>query len=466
MSNELNSSARQLGFWMCVALVIGNIIGSGIFLLPASLAPYGLNSVWAWLLTSTGAIGLALVFAGLSRGLPTAGGPYDYTRLAFGALPGFLVMWCYWISTWVGIAAIATALVSYLSNLLPWIASTHAASILLTIGFIWLLTAVNVLGTRSAGKVQVVTAALKLIPLLAIVGLGVYLALSGSPLLETTHLTSTHFDLSAVTAAATLTLFALCGMESAAVASGKVRDPARTIPRATIVGTVLAAVVYIIASTTIMLLVPGDRLAQSNAPFADVAAMFWGSGVAHWFALFAAISCFGALNGWILVNGQLGFQLGRSGLFPKSFARETAARTPAISLFVSSAFASVLVLMNFGKSIVAVFTFLVLLSTTAVLFMYLLCSLAALKLLRNGTIPASKGNMGLAIGGAIGAVFSLWALAGAGISTDPHTCGSSLICWTPWHANPVYLGFLLLAVGVPIYCAMRAHNVVTQPALP
>lgn len=464
MNNPAGVAPRQLGFWMCVALVVGNIIGSGIFLLPASLAPYGLNSIWAWLFTSAGAIALAMVFGGLSRALPGACGPYDYARQAFGPLPAFLVIWGYWLSNCVTVAAISSALVSYLSHLLPWITASHTTSILLTLAFVWLLTGVNIVNMRSAGKIQVATAVLKVIPLLAIVGLGLYLAATGSPMLGTARLASTTFDINAVTAAATLTLFALCGMESASVASDKVHDAERTIMRATLTGTVLAALIYVIASSTVMMLVPSDQLAKSNAPFADVAALFWGPGVAHWFAFFAAISCFGALNGWILVNGQLGLQLARNGLFPQAFTRETAAGTPVVAIVTSSIVGSILVLVSSGESIVAVFTFLVLLSTTAVLFMYLLCSLAVFVLLRRGAVARSRFATSLAIAGAIGSLFSLWAIAGAGISIDPGICNGSLFCWTPWKSNPVYLGFFLLALGVPVYYAMRARRTVALGA--
>lgn len=446
---------------MCVALVVGNIIGAGIFLLPASLAPYGMNSVWAWLLTSAGAVVLAFVFAGLSRAFPNSGGPYAYTRMAFGDLPAFIVIWGYWISVWVANAAIATGSVSYLSNLLPWIVNIPGASAIVTVVFVWLLTAVNVYGVRAAGNLQIVTTLLKLMPLLAIAGLGVYLALTGSSQLHNAHLTATHFSLDGVTAAATLTLFALCGLESASVAADKVKDPARTIPRATLLGTVLSALIYIVASTAVMALIPGDKLAHSNAPFADVASLFWGSSAAHWIALFAAISGFGALNGWILLHGELPFQMAKSGLFPKIFAQESPRRTPTFALCLTSGLVTVLVLMNYGKSMVEVFSYMVLLSTTATLVMYLLCALAVLKLLRTGAIAASRFTGWLAIAGVIGTIFALWAVIGAGFSTDSSICGSTLICWAPWQKNPVYLGFALLALAVPIFYLMRRRQSVT-----
>src|SRR5262245_27570493 len=121
---EPTSAPRQLGFWMCLALVVGNMIGSGIFLLPSSLAPYGLNSILGWLMTAVGALMLAIVFAQLSRVYPQAGGPYVYPRVAFGECAGYLMAWGYWMSVWVGNAAIAIGTVAYLAELVPVIKST------------------------------------------------------------------------------------------------------------------------------------------------------------------------------------------------------------------------------------------------------------------------------------------------------------------------------------------------------
>src|ERR1700683_4040378 len=193
-----------LGFWMCVALVVGNSIGSGVFLLPASLAPFGLNSVIAWGFTASGAIALAIVFACLSRAYPQAGGPYAYVHLAFGPLTAFIVAWGYVISIWVGNAAIATGAVSYLTPLLPWIAQTPGASAAVTLFFLWMLTLVNWYGIRASGWVQSVTTVLKVLPLLAIAGLGVFAVRSGNIAAAGVPL-----SLSGTTAAATLTLWAL-----------------------------------------------------------------------------------------------------------------------------------------------------------------------------------------------------------------------------------------------------------------
>ena len=455
MQDSNATRERGLGFWMCTALVVGNMIGSGIFLLPASIAPYGMNSVVAWLVTAAGAMFIAVVYAALARAFPTSCGPYDYTRIAFGELAGFIVAWGYWISIWVGNAAIATGAVSYLSDLFPVI-GTQPTFAFITIGVIWVLTGVNVWGTRAAGSVQMVTTVLKVLPLLAIAGLGLFLLFTHSQAMQPALHAPTHFSVSAVTAAATLTLFALLGLESATVPAGKIENPETTIPRVTLLGTFLTAALYVLSCTSVLLLIPSATLAQSHAPFADVARMFWGEGAAKSLALFAAISGFGALNGWILLQGELPFHMAKQRMFPQLFARESSRRTPAVSICIGSVLVTILIGMNSSKSMVDVFSFVILLSTAATLVMYLLCALAVLKLLRTGELPASSPRLKwLAFVAIVSTIYALWAIAGAGISVDATVCGKQLICWAPWMSNPAILCIVLLGSGVPVFYLMR-----------
>jgi APA family basic amino acid/polyamine antiporter len=465
VNGQTKDTSRLLGFWMCTALVIGNIIGSGIFFLPASLAPYGLsNATSAWLFTGSGAVILAFVFAGLSRGLPGAAGPYAYTRMAFGELPAFLVAWGYWIGVWAGNAAIATGGVSYLSDLFPVIGQRPGLAPMVTLSVIWLLTAVNILGARTAGGVQIVTTVMKLIPLIVIAGIGLFMLFGGDARIASAAHAAVPVSLGAFTAAATLTLWPLLGFESASVAAERVRDPSRVIPRATIIGAALAAVIYIVASTAVQVLIPAEELAKSNAPFADVARLFFGDAVGHWLALFAVISAFGALNGWILLQGELPFQLARDGVFPRFFASESHYRTPARALYLSSALVTGLVMLNYDKSMVQIFNFVILISSFSSLVLYFVCALAVLKLLSEGKLMIARTRTaGLAICGVLGGGYALWAMVGAGISTDAQLCGNELICWAPWAKNPVYLGSALIALGLPVYFAMRWRGRVPAP---
>jgi basic amino acid/polyamine antiporter, APA family len=424
---------QKLGFWMATALVVGNVIGSGVYMLPASLAPYGRSSLAGWLFTATGALLLAAVFAALSRAFPQDGGPYVYTRAAFGELAGFVVAWGYWISVWVGNAAIATGAVSYTSAFFPWIAGVPGASALVTIAVVWLLTFVNCRGVRAVGWVQAVTTVLELLPLLAV-------ALVGGFYVRSENLVSfgeAPLTLDGITGAATLALWALLGFESATVPADKVEDPARTIPRATMLGTVVTAFVCTAACCTVLLVVPKARLAASNAPFADAARLMWGEGAAKLVAVFAAISAYGALNGWILLQGELPFAMARDGVFPRAFARESPRHTPVFALVTTSGLVTLLVLANFHASMAQVFTFMILLATSANLVAYLVCSLALLVLMRRGALGgARRGTPGLAVAGGVGALYSLWAIAGA---------GKEAMAW----------GALLLIAALPIHAAMK-----------
>ena len=424
---------QLLGFWMCVALVVGNSIGSGVFLLPASLAPYGLNSVIAWGFTGCGALLLAIVFAQLSRAFPHAGGPYAYVNLAFGPFTAFIVAWGYWISIWVGNAAIATGAVSYLSPLMPWIATVPGASAGVTLFFLWLLTFVNCYGIKASGWVQSVTTVLKLLPLVAICALGLF-AVRGATVGAASAIP---LSVSGTTAAATLTLWALLGLESATIPASKVNDPSRIIPRATLLGTLITALICILACTTVLLLVPPATLASSNAPFVDLASHYWGTIAGKTLAVFAAISGFGALNGWILLQGELPNVMAKNGVFPRIFAQDSARYTPTFALLFSSGLVSILILMNYQKTMVSVFTFMILLSTTACLVLYLLCSLALLRLQWSGQMPRQRGRLvPLAIVGVIATTFSLWAIVGA---------GREAVLW----------GSVLLLLGAPLYFLVR-----------
>jgi basic amino acid/polyamine antiporter, APA family len=424
---------QLLGFWMCVALVVGNTIGSGVFMVPASLAPYGLNSLVAWGFTASGAILLALLFSQLSRAHPHSGGPYAYTRLAFGPFPAFVVAWGYWISIWVGNAAIVTGAVSYLTPIFPQVAASAATSTTITLVALWGLTLVNWYGIKASGWVQSVTTVLKLLPLFAIAAVGLLSVgrASHSPLM---HLP---LSLSGTTATVTLTLWALLGMESATIPADKVHDPARTIPRATVVGGLLTALVCIVACSTVLLLVPSATLAHSDAPFVDLARELWGGWAAKLFALFVTISAFGCLNGWVLLQGELPAAMAKTGVFPAIFARESSRRTPGFGLFFGSALVTALYLMNFQKSLANIFTFMILLSTTACLVMYAVCSLALLRLvwtrqMAGATLRAAP----LAVMGVLAAVYSFWAIVGAG-------------------AEAVMWGCVLLACGAPVYFLVR-----------
>ena len=426
---------RQLGFWMCLALVVGNMIGSGVFLLPASLAPYGLNSILGWIFTASGGVLLAIVFAQLARVYPQAGGPYLYPRVAFGEGCGFVMAWGYWMSVWVGNAAIAIGTVAALSELVPALRTTKGAPALTAVALIWILTFVNWRGVKQVGILQLVTTVLKLMPLLAVVILAIVLIVGQDT--SVIKVEPQPFTISAVTAAAILTLWPLLGLESATVPAENVIDPTRNIPRSTLWGTIVTAIIYVIACSAVILLIPGSQLKDSNAPFADVMRLFWGDGAASAVALFVFISGFGALNGWILIQGEMPRVLAKEKIFPQLFAHESRYRTPDYSLFITSALVTIVMLMNYSGSMVSVFTFIILISTSAYLVMYLFCSLAAFKLALRGDLGVQGRKLVWLLAVAmLGALYSAWTLWGA---------GKEAFLW----------GMGLFALGLPLYFLMK-----------
>ncbi len=424
------SDRKALGLWTLTALVVGNMIGSGVFLLPASLASFGGVSFLGWLVTAAGSMLVGLVFGRLARRAPAAGGPYAYSRQAFGDFAGFLVGWGYWISCWSALAAIAVAMVGYLGEFIPGLATTPALAAGTAIAAIVLLTGVNAAGVRGAGLVQFVTTIIKMLPLIGIV-------LFGLSRFETAHFepfnpTDKPLPL-AVIGCLALTLWAFLGLEAATVPAGEVVEPRRTIPRATIIGISIAAVLYIASTGVVMGMVPREALAVSTAPFADAAAILWGPIGGKLVAAGAFVSCFGALNGWILIAGQLPLAIARDGLFPPLFGRLSKSGTPAQGLAVSSALACALVLSNFTQALVTMFTAMILLSTLASLIPFAFSAMAELHL----TLREQKSGM---VGGAIisllAFVYAMVAIGGAGQQT-------------------VFWGFLAFVGGIPFYVLTR-----------
>lgn len=430
------ASGGKMGRWMAVSLVVGNMIGSGIFLLPAALAPLGWNSALGWVLTIAGGLCLAATFAWLARAMPVAGGPYAYSAAAFGPLTAFLVTWSYWISLWIGNAAIAVAGVSYLGAFVPGLAALQGGDALAAVVMIWALTLLNLRGARSAGGFQLVTTLIKIVPLVLVLVLAGMALGSGEASLPPLPGLGEAGGLQAelVTAAATLTLWALLGLESATVPADSIAEPERNVPFATLVGTAITGLLYLVTCSAIVLLMPVEVIANSSAPFADFVARFWAPGPALAIAGFAAISCIGALNGWILVQAELPWAMARDGTFPRWFAATNKAGVPARALVVSSALMTVVMLLNFQSSAAEIFGFLLLIATCTSLFMYLVCMAAALVLRFNGSLASRKWLPPVA---ALAVLYSAWTIYGA---------GEEAVAW----------GLVLLVLGLPAYYAFAA----------
>jgi basic amino acid/polyamine antiporter, APA family len=423
----------KIGLLTSTSLVVGNMIASGVFLLPASLAAYGGIGLLGWVGSSAGAIVLALLFSKLSKMIPNAlGGPYAYTRAGLGDFAAYLVAWGYAISIWCTNAAIAVAFVSYMTVFFEALETNSLLALGTGLSAIWLLTWVNTLGVKEVGWVQKITTILKITPLVLVTIMGLFF-------IDFQNFTpfniSSVSNFSAITATATLTLFAFLGLESATIPTGNIHEPEKTIPRATMIGTIITIFVYVLSSTVIMGMIPAAELKNSNAPFADAAAIIWGNSARYWVAAGAIVSTLGALNGWILLQGQMPMAAARDKLFPEMFNKENKKGVPVFGIIIGSVIISVMMMLNFTNGLNDTFTFLILVGTLAVLIPYLF-SAASYGIMILQDKFWKRNGISQVIIAALAFLFSLWALVGSGQET-------------------VYWGITAILSGIPFYVWMK-----------
>ena len=435
MTREIQAPPRQIGFWTCIALVVGNTIGTGIFLLPAALAPFGWNALYGWGITIGGALCLAYVFATFARLMPGAGGPYDYIASAFGPMAGFFVMWAYWISQWVTNAAIGIGLVSYLAPFAPEFFARPNVGPLIAMALVVFMTGIALRGVRASGSVQIVTTVLKILPLLAVILVAAVMIGGGDSSVATAaNVAPTPVGASAVAGAAALALWAMQGFECGTIPAGRVIDPARTIARATLIGTLFVGLVYVLVTLAVFLLLPSEVAAKSTAPLADLIGRVWGSEAGQLIAAFAAISALGALNGWVFLQAEVPLVLAERGVFPRVFARVNKGGAPVFAHVLGCLLSVALIATNLSSGMVEIYSFIILLATAATLVLYFTGALTMLAMLRRGQAKGAAVTFAAIVGG----LYALWTFYGAG--------GEA----TAW-------GAALLATGIPVYFFMRSR---------
>lgn len=382
---------KALSLPILVSLVVGNMIGTGIYVLPASLAEYGSISLLSWLFTAMGAVLLALTLSHLSKRFPKTGGPYVYCKEAFGNLAGFVVAYTYWICNMVSIAGIAVASVGYLGFITPLLdansPSFHPYTALAAeLGIVWMFAAINIIGLHTAGVVQVFLTVIKIIPLLlvAFVGLG-YVHISN--IIQSAHSHANNF--SAISSAATLTFWAFIGMESATVPAENTQG-ARDISRATVYGTLFTALVYILSTFVLMGMIPADQLKSSQFPFAQAGTMLFGPFSAVLIALCAFISGIGALNVCTLLQGQIVFAAARDHMFPRRFAVLSKNDVPIAAQGLSTVLVSLFLIMTIEPTLLRQFNNIALLAGLLTLVVYLGTIMSELKFLFAERLPLQK----------------------------------------------------------------------------
>ena len=435
----MSAGLRKMSLAQATMLVAGNMIGTGIFLLPVNLAQVGSISIYGWLFATAGAAGLGLVFARLGQVNPQQGGPYAYARDFLGPFAGFQTNYIYWFGNWVGNIAIAVAAVGYLAELVPNI-DTPPASTIVTALIIWLLTFANIKGPRVVGMLEAWTMALALIPIVGIALVGWWWF--DPQIFKASWNVSGGSDWHAITRAGSMVLWAYMGIESAAVSAGVIENPSRNVPLATIIGLVLAAVVYMLSSTVIMGIMPAAQLRTSHAPFAEVARIAIGAPAAIVISICAVLKSVGSLGGWMLLVGQSAKAAADDGMFPKIFGRLNSHGVPRDGLIIVSVLMTLVLFATMSPTIAEQFNRAVDLAVILIIVPYIYSVIALINLLAIHHVAPKIFRIYLGIG-LTALVYCLWAVVGG----DEHT---------------VVNAFVALMISVPLYLFVTRR---TQPAM-
>jgi APA family basic amino acid/polyamine antiporter len=447
-----DAARSSFGLGAAIALVMGSIIGVGIFNLPTSLATFGPISLVSMGLTTLGAIALALLFAALSRRLPADGGPYAYARAAYGNALGFANAWSYWITAWAGNAAIAVGWVLYVE---VFVNTGHnkVVSIVLVLVGLWIPAWINLSGVKNMKSVQVSTTVLKFAALVFMAVVGLFYI---DPANFTPWNASGDSAISAIGGGMAIALFSYLGVEVASVAAAKVRDPDRNVPRATVLGTLATAVVYLLSLTAVFGIIPSSALAESTAPYSDaVNAMFGGTWAGYTLSVVVVISGLGALNAWTMICAEMPLAAAKDGLFPARFRRLSRRGVPSFGIIASTALASVAMIVNYlGSGGATVFTTLVLMTGITAAIPYGYSALAQMKWLvaDRRAVPTARfaRDLVVAVLSLVFAVLFIW-----------YSRNTGQPWWIYW--APFIMAGAALALGIPVYRAQRAHMTDPQP---
>jgi len=422
------STKNKLGLWTSTSLVVGNMIGAGVFLMPAAMASFGSVGLLGWLFSGIGSFFLAKVFANLSKLLPHGtGGPYAYSQSGLGDFAGFLMAWGYFISNCGGLTAIVISFTAAMSTFFPILVTNPYIAVGTGLTTVWLLTYINNRGVVTSGKVQLVATILKITPLLLI-------AIGGLFFIKFKYFlpfnSSGGSVLKAIGITGALTMFSYLGIESATIPAGNVDNPEKTIPRATILGLLIAGFVYILGSFSVMGIIPAKVLEHSVTPYADAAIIIYGNNAKYWVSAGIAIAAFGALNGWILIQGQVPYATAKDKLFPPAFGRLNKNGVPYFGILINSIVISIFICMNYSKGLVEQFKFFLSFAVFTSLVPFLF-SAAAYPIIR-ARKKVTKHWFAALLLAFFAFSYTLWMIYGTG-------------------KDAVYYGFLLLMLGIPLY---------------
>lgn len=399
-------SSQQVGVVAATLMVAGNMMGSGVFLLPASLSEAGGVAILGWLVTIIGAVALSIVYAKISSLDSSPGGSYAYARRAFGPVLGYQTNMLYWLGAWVGNVAMVVVGIGYLSYFFPSLTNPLVSG-LVGLAILWFFVGLNIIGPGLTTKVQSFTTVFALVPIVGVAVFG-WFWFSADTYMAAWNVTG-RSTVSAVQSVLNVTLWAFIGVETASVAAGVVRNPARNVPIATIGGVLVAAVCYVLSCTAIMGIIPNEELRNSASPFGDAVRIAIGDFGGSVVALCAAIGCLGSLGGWVLVAGQSAKAAADDTLFPPIFAKTNAHGTPVMGLLIVGVLMTILQLLTISPSATEQFNVVssVTVLFTLVPYLYTCCALLLI-----GRGHFGEHTIGYKIIVVIAFIYSLWAVVG------------------------------------------------------
>jgi len=426
----------KIGLVAVTSIVMGNMIGAGIFTIPNQIGKYGAWGIAAFCLTAMGAVILGLTFASLARKVPKTGGPYAYTRAAFGDFAGYWLAWGYWIGLWTGQVAIACVFSNYVGVFIPIFRESMLWNGVLAFTVLWAVTGLNLRGTKTAGGVAIITTIIRVLPLLAIATAGWFYF---KPENYAATLPEGTSALGALGAAATITMFSFLGLESGTVPAGGVKDPSKTIPRATIIGILAVAALYIASTAVVLGVVPAERLGEDGIAFADAGRSMWGGAGYYAVAVAGVVSTLGALSGFTLLNGQVPMAAAVDRLFPKSFSLTNRHHAPWFGLIASGVLISIFMLIGYGALLAGksdgnggLQHISIVIATVTTVLPYAFCAIAEIILILNKREFPGKRIAKLCVIPALAFAYSLYVIYGAG-------------------SLQIAIGFFLSVLGLPVY---------------
>jgi len=424
MSSEQH---RVIGFWRGWSIAVGCAIGSGIFMMPTMLAPYGMLGFGGWIIAGGGSILVALTMARLVKRIPKTGGPYVYVNEGLGNFSGFIIAWTYWVACISAIAGISIAFVGYLSFFIPIISSAPIYSLFASLILVWTIVILNIKSLENSSKFQLISTILKILPLIFIIFLGA--ANFNSTNLPDLNPSNLH-PISLLATVTTLVMWSFIGIETATVPADNVINPQETIPKVLIASVLTILILYILVSIAIAAIVPANELINSSAPFALAATKILGVTGGIIISIGALISTLGSLNANTLTAGNLSLAAARDGLLPSKFVMLTKAGTPVFTYLLTGSFVSVLLILNYTKGIVNAFVFMAMLSTLSTLIAYAFCAIAEFKFVQTDKKNQKRNNaLLISCGTFLYAFFAIW---GAGIEM-------------------IIYSLILILIGTPIY---------------